>query len=408
VTTPPRHLAARLPGTVGTSAAAHAVAASVRRLLVTSSAHVAPGGDDAARLAEMLAHMMMATASSEAPRQLPEGVRVEAADKGHLNFIRADAAAHAPGNDAVMAPGSPPEADARLQRFCKYRARKQQRRQQQEAARGEQQQPSPVPDAAPGSSRQLVVVTRPSCFDAAEFELYCRYQTAVHGDSEAELTAASYTRFLVTSPLLAVPPGPGTPSCGYGTFHRQYWLGDKLVAVGVCDVLPRSVSSVYLFYDPDYAGLSLGKATACEEIAWVAGEQAQHSPGLEFYHLGLFIPTCKKMSYKAAFKPSQLLCPRTMRWVPLEDVPIAELDGRMPLAPPDAHSGEHLHAERQPSPEELGACRLLFPSAGIFRFADVRAALSPATAELLRSRLADWVTHLGPEVARRAACVCYA
>ena len=405
VTTPPRHLAARLPGTVGTSAAAHAVAASVRRLLVTSAAHVAPGGDDAARLAEMLAHMMMAT-GGEAPRQqLPAGVRVEAADKGHLNFILTDAtaaAAPAPSNDAVMAPGSPPEADARPQRFCKYRARKQQRRRQQEAARGEKQ---PSPAAPEDSSRQLVVVTRPSCFDVSEFQLYCRYQQAVHGDSAAELTAASYTRFLVTSPLMAVPPGPGTPSCGYGTFHRQYWLGDKLVAVGVCDVLPRSVSSVYLFYDPDYAGLSLGKATACEEIAWVAREQAQHSPGLEFYHLGLYIPTCQKMAYKAAFKPSQLLCPRTMRWVPLGDVVTAELDGSMPLAPPDE---EYPQAESQPSLAEVDACHLLFPSVGVFRFADVRAALSPETAELLRTRLADWVAHLGPEVARRAACVCYA
>jgi hypothetical protein len=30
-----------------------------------------------------------------------------------------------------------------------------------------------------------------------------------------------------------------TPSCGYGSFHQQYWLDGKLVAVGVVDVLPR-------------------------------------------------------------------------------------------------------------------------------------------------------------------------
>lgn len=45
---------------------------------------------------------------------------------------------------------------------------------------------------------------------------------------------------------------------GYGSFHHQYWLDDKLIAVGVIDILPGSVSSVYFFYDPDYNFLSLG------------------------------------------------------------------------------------------------------------------------------------------------------
>lgn len=414
VATPPRHLAARLaPGTVGTSAVAHALAASVRRLAVTTAGQLAPGsgGDDAARLAETLARMMMATGGD-----MPSGVRVEAADNGHLNFILAGAASAAapvpaPHSDAAMAPGSPPEADARPPRFCKYRARKQQRRRELEVAKGaEQASPSPVPAAplpatAPDSTLQLVVRTHPSCFDPLEFELYCRYQHAVHGDDECELTAASFTRFLVASPLVPVPPGPGTPSCGYGTFHRQYWLGETLVAVGVVDVLPNSVSSVYLFYDPDYASLSLGKATACEEIAWVAGEQAKHSPQLQFYHLGLYIPTCPKMSYKAAFKPSQLLCPRTMRWVLLCEVDAARLDGRTPLVHPDTEQDQ---GGSQAPAADVDACLLLFPSVGVFRFADARAALSPVASELLRNRLASWAERVGPDVARRAVCVCYA
>jgi arginine-tRNA-protein transferase len=35
-------------------------------------------------------------------------------------------------------------------------------------------------------------------------------------------------------------------------------LDGKLIAVGVVDILPKCLSSVYLFYDPDYAFLSLG------------------------------------------------------------------------------------------------------------------------------------------------------
>jgi hypothetical protein len=36
----------------------------------------------------------------------------------------------------------------------------------------------------------------------------------------------------------------GMPSCGYGSFHQQYWLDGKLVAVGVVDVLPRWVGYI--------------------------------------------------------------------------------------------------------------------------------------------------------------------
>jgi arginyl-tRNA--protein-N-Asp/Glu arginylyltransferase len=43
----------------------------------------------------------------------------------------------------------------------------------------------------------------------------------------------------------------------------------KLMAVGVVDVLPRCLSSVYLFWDADFAHLAPGKLTALKEIEWV-------------------------------------------------------------------------------------------------------------------------------------------
>lgn len=47
-------------------------------------------------------------------------------------------------------------------------------------------------------------------------------------------------------------------------FHLYVCLfvADKLIAVGVLDILPRCVSSVYFFYDPDYSFLSLGVYSA--------------------------------------------------------------------------------------------------------------------------------------------------
>ena len=54
---------------------------------------------------------------------------------------------------------------------------------------------------------------------------------------------------------------------GYGSFHQQYWLDGRIVAVGVIDILPTCVSSVYLYYHPDFASLSLGSYSALRSVA---------------------------------------------------------------------------------------------------------------------------------------------
>ena len=43
----------------------------------------------------------------------------------------------------------------------------------------------------------------------------------------------------------------------YGSKHFRYFIDDKLVGVGVCDVLPTVLSSVYFFHDPDLMKLEL-------------------------------------------------------------------------------------------------------------------------------------------------------
>ena len=39
-------------------------------------------------------------------------------------------------------------------------------------------------------------------------------------------------------------------------------MDGKLIAVGVLDILPHCISSVYFYYDTDYSCLSLGKYSA--------------------------------------------------------------------------------------------------------------------------------------------------
>jgi len=87
--------------------------------------------------------------------------------------------------------------------------------------------------------------------------LYVSYQTKIHQDKADKCTMDQFEGFLVKSPLKKRKSGD-SPAMGYGSFHQQYWLENKLIAVGVIDILPHCVSSVYFFYDPDYSHLSLG------------------------------------------------------------------------------------------------------------------------------------------------------
>ncbi|XWS07651.1 hypothetical protein CRYUN_Cryun41cG0007700 [Craigia yunnanensis] len=161
-----------------------------------------------------------------------------------------------------------------------------------------------------GQKRKLEIRLKRSSFDPEEYALYRRYQIKVHNDTPDRVTESSYRRFLVDTPLLFVSPSADgmAPPCGFGSFHQQYIIDGKLVSVGVIDILPRCLSSKYLFWDPDYAFLSLGKYSSLQEIGWVKENQA-YIASLQYYYLGYYIHSCSKMRYKAAYCPSELLCP---------------------------------------------------------------------------------------------------
>lgn len=112
------------------------------------------------------------------------------------------------------------------------------------------------------------------------------------------------------------------------------------------DILPRCVSSVYLFYDPAFEHLELGKVSAMREILLV--QELQHCQAMEyltFYYMGYYIHDCQKMKYKATFRPSEILdlvsssclflrrrfdadcrLQHTREWLPFDQIE-AKLDG---------------------------------------------------------------------------------
>uniref|UniRef100_A0A3Q2QR08 N-end rule aminoacyl transferase C-terminal domain-containing protein n=1 Tax=Fundulus heteroclitus TaxID=8078 RepID=A0A3Q2QR08_FUNHE len=116
------------------------------------------------------------------------------------------------------------------------------------------------------SSHRLEVRLVPVNFDDPQFAasyqhsaaLYARYQMAVHGDDPSE---CSETEVLHDYSPTA-EHSPDGPELGYGSFHQQYWLDGRIVAVGVIEILPTCVSSVYLYYHPDFESLSLGSYSA--------------------------------------------------------------------------------------------------------------------------------------------------
>ncbi|XP_066456957.1 arginyl-tRNA--protein transferase 1 isoform X1 [Eleutherodactylus coqui] len=180
-----------------------------------------------------------------------------------------------------------------------------------------------VPDRENVAHRLEVKLVR-SCPPSSQFkatfqesyQVYKRYQTTIHQDPPDKPTVSQFTRFLCDSPLEPETLPDGL-SCGYGSFHQQYWLDGKIIAVGVIDLLPSCVSSVYLYYDPDYSFLSLGVYSALREITFTR-ELQKKAADLCYYYMGFYIHTCPKMRYKGQYKPSQLLCPESYSWVPIE------------------------------------------------------------------------------------------
>jgi len=98
----------------------------------------------------------------------------------------------------------------------------------------------------------------------------------------------------------------------FGAFHQQYIIDGRIFAVGVIDILPHCVSSVYLYYDPDFSFLSPGTLTSLFEISFT------RKVALKYYYMGYYIHSCPKMRYKAKYHPSWLLCPKTYNWVPVK------------------------------------------------------------------------------------------
>ncbi len=127
-----------------------------------------------------------------------------------------------------------------------------------------------------------------------KFEVYRRYAMQWHEHAEAP-TMSDFAEFLYDSPLVTESGSSGTIEI----CHRD--PSGRLLGVGICDVTPIGLSSVYFYFDPDVADRSVGTLGALYEIAYA------RSIGLPYYYLGYYISDCRSMNYKSNFHPYELL-----------------------------------------------------------------------------------------------------
>ena len=148
------------------------------------------------------------------------------------------------------------------------------------------------------------------------YALYRKYQVSVHKDKPSDVPEKQFTRFLVDSPLMR-SKNSSKDSVEYGSYHQHYYVDGKLIMVGVVDILPSCLSSVYVFYDPDFMFLSPGVYSALTELAAIRGYH-KTDPSFHYYYMGYYVHSCPKMNYKGHYTPSFLVCPETYRWIPIE------------------------------------------------------------------------------------------
>jgi arginine-tRNA-protein transferase len=77
--------------------------------------------------------------------------------------------------------------------------------------------------------------------------------------------------------------------------------GNRLVGLGIVDVVPRALSAVYFFWDPEHAPASLGVA----HIVMLIEDAVAH--GHDCVYLGYRVDACPSLAYKGRFQPQEIM-----------------------------------------------------------------------------------------------------
>lgn len=170
-------------------------------------------------------------------------------------------------------------------------------------------------------AHRFEVVIEGDSVSQAKFDLFRKYQATIHREDLSRWKTKDFTRFLCSG-LKRSTVKNGPKERKLGSWHQCYRFDGKLIAVGVLDLMPNGVSSVYLFYDPSYEKWEFGKLSALREVALALEDSYQ------YYYMGYYIHSCQKMRYKAAYRPQFILDPESGTWDPLDGELTRKLDMR--------------------------------------------------------------------------------
>jgi arginine-tRNA-protein transferase len=85
------------------------------------------------------------------------------------------------------------------------------------------------------------------------------------------------------------------------TREVTYRLAGRIVSVGIVDQEPLAWSAVYCYFDPGLGSRSLGVYNVLRLI------EECRAAGAPWLYLGYYVRESPKMSYKAAYRPGEIL-----------------------------------------------------------------------------------------------------
>ncbi len=138
-----------------------------------------------------------------------------------------------------------------------------------------------------------------------QFQLFRRYLDTRHADGGmADMDIFEFAAMIEETPIRSRVIEYTRPDPDFGRDGR-------LTAVCLTDVFDDGLSMVYSFYDPDFAGRSLGSHIILDHV------EIAREAGLPFVYLGYWVPGSRKMGYKAGFDALEIF--KGGQWVPLGD-----------------------------------------------------------------------------------------
>ena len=151
-------------------------------------------------------------------------------------------------------------------------------------------------------------------FDDDCFEVFKQYELAVH--KKKDKSKSAYEGFLCQSPLydptcqtdqllpyfevdnimdeIRERKDEGLFPSSFGSYHMIHKIDGKIFMVGVIDLTETCLSSVYLYYDPQFEFLSPGTLSALREIEFIKQSiiNGLAPASFKFYYMGLYYQDC--------------------------------------------------------------------------------------------------------------------